>query len=416
MRVLWLSGNSSLFSVQKGGYNGGGWIGSLESALLECNDISLGVAFFSDSKEFKVKIKTTTYYPIRLYYSWWSKLRRHLNYEWADSLELCYLDKIVNDFKPEIIHVWGTELSFGLLNEITDIPVVIHFQGMLSAVYNSFFIPGLSHNSYLNQSRFNVVARIQKILNLRYLRARIIRENSILKSCHYFMGRTNWDKQLINLYSPNASYYHCDEMLRPAFYGGSLWEFKYAEKHIIMTTLSDATYKGLDSILKCANIIKNNSEICYEWHVYGVNNPRVFEKFTSIESQKVNVKFKGIVDSNCLKEKLVEADIYVNTSYIDNSPNSLCEAQILGLPIISTNVGGISSIVKHEFSGVLVPANDPFILASEIIKLIKSPDRAMFYSQNGQNEASIRHDSKRIVSALKLIYESIVVKVNIDGN
>ena len=409
MRVLWLSGNQSSFSDKKSGYNGGGWIGSLESALVECNDISLGVAFFSDSKEFKVKIKKTTYYPIRLYYSYCSKLRRQLNYEWADSIELRYLDKIVNDFKPDIIHVWGTELSFGLIKEITNIPVVIHFQGMLSAVYNSFFIPGLSQNSYLNQSGFNVISRIQKTRNLRYLRNRINRENRMLKSCNNFMGRTTWDKQLINLYAPNASYYHCDEMLRPAFYEGSLWAFKNTEKCIIVTTSSDATYKGIDTILKCANVIKNNSDICYEWHVYGVNNPRIFEKFTKIDSQKVNVKFKGIVDSDCLKKKLVGADLYVNTSYIDNSPNSLCEAQIIGLPIISTNVGGISSIVKHEFSGVLVPANDPLILASEIIKLIKNPDKAMYYSQNGQKDASIRHDPKRIVPALKLIYENIIV-------
>lgn len=409
MRVLWLSGNSSLFSPQTGGYNGGGWIGSLESALLESDDIILGVAFFSDLNDFKIKIKNTTYYPINLYHSMLSKLRRHLNYEWADSIEQLYFNKIVSDFKPDIIHVWGTELSFGLVSEKSDIPVVIHFQGMLAAVFNSFYFPGLSRNLYLNHSRLNLISRIQKILFLRYFRASIKRENRIMKSCRHFMGRTNWDKQIINLFAPNAAYYHCDEILRPAFYEGSVWETKSTDKHIIVSTLSDATYKGLDTILKCADIIKNNSEICFEWHVYGVKNPRLFETLTRIESHKLNVKFLGIVDSNLLKQKLVEADIYVNTSYIDNSPNSLCEAQILGLPIISTNVGGISSIVKNEFSGVLVPANDPFVLSYEIVNLIKRPELALFYSQNGQKEASIRHDPKRIVSALRSIYESIRV-------
>lgn len=407
LRVLWLSGNPSLFTAEKGKYNGGGWIRSLESALVESENICLGVAFFSDIKEFKIKKNDTTYYPINLYDSYLFKFRRQLDYEWADTIELNYYRKILNDYKPDVIHVWGTELSFGLINEITSIPVIIHFQGMLSAVYNSFYTPGMSQFTYLNQTGFDLISRFRKSRNLKYMLHSANREMRILRSSKNIMGRTTWDKRLVNLYAPNASYYHCDEILRPAFYKGKTWGPKIAEKHIIISTLSDATYKGLDIILKCANMIKNFSEICFEWHVYGVKDFRVFEKLTRINSQEVNVKFNGIVDSNYLREKLVEADIYVNTSYIDNSPNSLCEAQILGLPIISTNVGGISSIIKHEYSGVLVPANDPFILASEIEKLIKNSEQALLYSKNGRNEASIRHDAKRIVSALKLIYNSI---------
>ena len=49
---------------------------------------------------------------------------------------------------------------------------------------------------------------------------------------------------------------------------------------------------------------------------------------------------------------------FFHPSYIENSPNSVCEAQILGLPVIACNVGGLSTIISHNHSGILIPSND----------------------------------------------------------
>ena len=70
-----------------------------------------------------------------------------------------------------------------------------------------------------------------------------------------------------------------------------------------------------------------------------------------------------------IKDELLHSTVYVHPSYIDNSPNSVCEAQILGCTCISTDVGGTSSIVEEGKTGFLVPSNDPYKLASLVESL-----------------------------------------------
>lgn len=78
-----------------------------------------------------------------------------------------------------------------------------------------------------------------------------------------------------------------------------------------------------------------------------------------------SIEFLGILSEDELKNTLLSSDIYVHTAYIDNSPNALCEAMILGLPCIASYVGGISSLMKNGESGILVPVNEPYYLAGK---------------------------------------------------
>ena len=63
----------------------------------------------------------------------------------------------------------------------------------------------------------------------------------------------------------------------------------------------------------------------------------------------------GTKNSSEITKLMSSADLYIHCSYVDNSPNSVCEAQMLSLPIIACNVGGVSSIVKDNMTGTLVP-------------------------------------------------------------
>ena len=71
---------------------------------------------------------------------------------------------------------------------------------------------------------------------------------------------------------------------------------------------------------------------------------------------------------------LSTADIFVLPSRSDARPRSIIEAMSLGLPVVATDVGGIPSLVLHEQTGLLVPAEDAGALAAAIARLIHSPD------------------------------------------
>jgi len=86
-----------------------------------------------------------------------------------------------------------------------------------------------------------------------------------------------------------------------------------------------------------------------------------------------NVTFTGPVPPAEIHRYYAEADVYLQAPSIDNMPLSVLEAFASGLPVVSTNVGGVPSILRHRTDGLLVPANDDESLAQEVISLLKDP-------------------------------------------
>ena len=126
-----------------------------------------------------------------------------------------------------------------------------------------------------------------------------------------------------------------------------------------------------------------------------------------------NIKFLGFVNSETISDLLCSVSMYVHTAYIENSPNSICEAQCLGVPIVSTNVGGISTLIRNGIDGILVPANDPWQMANAILELAKDNERKKKYSIEGQKIALKRHDTTNIYNQLVNCYKDILLNRNL---
>ena len=77
-------------------------------------------------------------------------------------------------------------------------------------------------------------------------------------------------------------------------------------------------------------------------------------------------------------------NIFINTSNFDNAPVSVIEAMALGLPVISTNVGGMPYLIKHEIDGLLVAPNNVETMVAAILKLYDSPDFAHTLALNAR--------------------------------
>ncbi|NOQ32161.1 MAG: glycosyltransferase [Helicobacteraceae bacterium] len=115
-----------------------------------------------------------------------------------------------------------------------------------------------------------------------------------------------------------------------------------------------------------------------------------------------------MVNQEVLLNGLLEANFYVHPSYIDNSPNSVCEAQILGIPVICTNVGGVSSLVEDNKTGFLVPANDPIKIADIIVSTYNNESLLNEISENEISVAKKRHNPDSIKRDLIMIYNEMV--------
>lgn len=89
-----------------------------------------------------------------------------------------------------------------------------------------------------------------------------------------------------------------------------------------------------------------------------------------------NITITGVLKKEEWHQLSESYDIFINTTAIDNMPVSVLEAMALGLPIISTNVGGIPYLIKDKENGILVPANDENEMATAIINLLNNPEEA----------------------------------------
>lgn len=405
MKVLWFSPTPALYSNKVWGHNGGGWITSLQNILQTIENIDLGIAFESAQDTPNKIFDSVNYFPIVGDFSISKK------FEQTKKLKKL-LDKsldIINDFNPDIIHLFGSEQWYGLLVNYTNIPIVIHMQGSLPSYYNARYPVGMSVWNKIFSTKTNIKQKLMAFRIDATFHKKALQEESILKANQYFMGRTHWDKAIVNFYNPQATYYVCQEVLRDSFIESKQkWSFINDGKLKIISVISGPLYKGVDVILKTAQLLKKHSSIDFEWSICGISNSDLLESVYKIKANDVNVNYLGVLNQDVLKNKLLNSSFYIHPSYVDNSPNSVCEAQIIGIPIIATNVGGVSSLIKDKETGFLVPANDPLMIASIIIDNYKNNKLLEQMSNAGIESAMQRHNPQNIKEDLISIYDQII--------
>lgn len=93
------------------------------------------------------------------------------------------------------------------------------------------------------------------------------------------------------------------------------------------------------------------------------------------QSLGVTVTFKGKLTKAEWTDLSKAYNVFINTTNFDNTPVSVIEAMALGLPVVSTNVGGMPFLIKDQEQGLLVPANDANAMTDAIIQLFKAPEQ-----------------------------------------
>ena len=410
MRILWLATVGSY-------YNGVGWVNSLKE-LVETTGNELALAFLSDDLKEKQVIGNTTYYPVRCpKNTFFRRLKEHYGgYKKNDGLMyLPELQRIISDFQPDAIHVFGLEIPFADILGNTDVPVIVHLQGLLVPADNAFFPAGMSEATFRYPiSKNEWVLRNGILYDKKKMHARAERESELWKKVRFVMGRTEWDSMITNVLAPQSKYFHVDEVLRPVFYeNAGKWKSKN-ESLVVVSTITPVLYKGFDMILKTAEILNKHTDLEFVWKIIGLEENsrfvKILEKKLGICGKNVNIDYQGVKTAEELCDALLNADVYVHPSYIDNSPNSVCEAQMLGVPTVATYVGGVSSLIENGGNGFLVPANGIYELAALLTKLHSDKDLCEKISRNAFATASVRHDKEKIVEDLLKVYKSITNK------
>jgi glycosyltransferase involved in cell wall biosynthesis len=96
------------------------------------------------------------------------------------------------------------------------------------------------------------------------------------------------------------------------------------------------------------------------------------------------VDFRGAVPKANVPDALADGDIFLNTSHFDNMPVSVIEAMACGLPVVSTNVGGIPYLLEHGKTALLVQPGNVKEMAVAVKRLLSQPELARRLTEVGR--------------------------------
>jgi glycosyltransferase involved in cell wall biosynthesis len=227
------------------------------------------------------------------------------------------------------------------------------------------------------------------------------------------MGRTDWDRRVTSVLSPGSKYFHCDEIMRSEFYLQKWLPRTTQNNYIIISTIRRNIYKGLESIVECKTILDRKFKECnIIWKIAGIIKEDeisyIVERKYKTEFETNGINLLGPLNENELITELLNADLYVHPSHIENSPNSVCEAMLIGMPVIATYAGGTPSILIDKKEGLLVQDGDPYALAGAILELIRNREFAYRLGADARIKSLIRNDPEKIVNDLLTNYSSIL--------
>lgn len=317
--------------------------------------------------------------------------------------------RLIEEVKPDVIEVFGTEMDYGLICSLTNIPVVIHLQGILHPYfYQLARLPIPLFDRIASQTLADYIKGSTFSNGLKIFRRRLLVEKEIFKRCKYFIGRTDWDKSITKLLAPSAKYFHCEEMIADQYFDTD-WIGHPGETIHIVSTISTPFYKGHDTLLATAKVLQQ-ADVNFTWHVIGLErNTSSFRFFykKQVSSLLDHIKFHGRLRPEEIVDVLKQSHLYVHPSHIENSSNSLCEAMAIGMPVIALQVGGNQSIVNDGIDGILVSDNDPYRLAAIILSAARNEDQLRFLARNAKSRAAVRHNRDGITASLLTIYSSV---------
>ena len=166
-------------------------------------------------------------------------------------------------------------------------------------------------------------------------------------------------KAIYNTVDLSSFHYHSNRPLRPIIFAN-----RNFEKHYNVACALRAFALVQQQLPQAQMIVAGNGSQRAELHALA-------EKL-----ELKNVEFVGAVPPEAMPSLYTEADIYLNSSDVDNMPLSILEAFACGLAVVTTDAGGIPYIVKHNYNGLVVSCGDYQALSRGILWLLNNEDKA----------------------------------------
>ncbi|MCR5279285.1 MAG: glycosyltransferase family 4 protein [Lachnospiraceae bacterium] len=419
MRILWLCNIILPAVAVKMGLKPSdkeGWVLGAASAFSGEGDYQLGIAFPvpSEQEDFRLSENGTEYFGF---------FEDTAHPEIYDEGLEDRLRVIVKEFKPDIVHIFGTEYphTLAMTRVFKDDPgrILIGLQGVMD-IYKDHYFDGLPEY-VINRVTFRDFVR-RDSLKTQQKKYALRAENEVksIKAAVNITGRTAFDRNASEAINPDIKYHFMNETLRKNFYDLPT-EPVVKEPYSIFISQGNYPIKGAHYMLSALRLLKAEFPSA-RLYIAGDNITRhetlkdkikisSYGKYL-LELMDRNdlwdcVVFTGSLNAEKYRERLLRSSIFVCPSSIENSPNSLGEAMLLKVPCVSARVGGIPSIFDDGRDGILYEPGDVNGLKEGVARMWRNPDMASEFAEHAREHALITHDAAGNIARLKEIYNSM---------
>ena len=332
--------------------------------------------------------------------------------------------KEIRTFQPDVIHSWGVEFhhALAMVNAAEAEGKLSHMAASIQGLCRflaEHYTDGIPEK-VCRASTFRDFLRKDNILQQQEkftLRGKL--ETASIEKLHHVIGRTDWDHNCVRSIHPEIPYHFCTETLRESFSEGR-WDYDRCTKHRVFASSCSYPIKGFHYLLEAfAQVVKvypdatlsvtGNSFLTKDFK--GKLRQGSYEKYLASLTKKYHLEdkimFLGHLSADKMKQAYLDTNVFALPSTLENSPNSLGEAMLLGVPCIAADVGGVRDLMNRDGEGIIYESGDVQALADGIVHLFALEDRAAAMADAARNHALQTHDPHKNLEDLIAIYNEL---------
>ncbi|TGE14039.1 glycosyltransferase family 4 protein [Hymenobacter elongatus] len=308
-------------------------------------------------------------------------------YQWRIAIMAKYLRQHYHHY--DLIHLHGSELQYQVASAGLDIPQLLSVQGLVSEYAK--VVP-------------NPVSKLKFLWMLAGYY-----ECKYMPGIAHFSCRTHWDKAHIARLNPQATIHHNWESLRSEFFAAPTPTAPSGRPQVLFLG-GQQEMKGFRETLVAFDLARQRQpelKLVFGGRVNEAEVEQAVQQAGLRHIRPQDVECHGFLTADGLAQLCHESLCLLHPSYIDNSPNTICEAQVAGLPVVASNVGGVSSLIECGHTGILTDLN-PRNLADKVLLLHDDPALRHRLATQAQAVAQERHNPASVLQKTLDIYHAIL--------
>lgn len=413
MRILWITNMlmpdlADYLGVKTG--SSGTWMIDISKMLSKQSDCDLAIACVYGKVYRKEVIDNITYYLLP------GNGKNMLFY--TKRFEIIWM-QVCEDFRPDLVHLHGTEYSHGLafLRACPKVPAVISIQGILNRIKDVDFgelpIRHFIFGRTLKQNlHFNGEIEMHFIhkKNAKY-------EVEMLERVQYINTVNVWDSSICKAINPQLKVFRIEYNLREELYTSRKWELERAEPYTIFTNPGGTPLKGIHQLIEAIALLKpqypdiklivpgmGKNEKLVVNSAYSKYIAKLVKKF----DLETNIKFLGRQTGQEMCNNMLSSRVTVIPSAIEGTSLILREAMFLGCPVIAAFRGGMADFISDKKDGFLYDYQEVPYLATRIARLFDDKNLCKSFSDSAIRKAEVAHNRNKNMTGYLQMYKDIL--------